>query len=333
MVRRVRRACQTLVWNSVPAGERNIEELALPGKYSASCRSADKSGVARISTSWPRRTRRALSFSHRIAARLASLATSLSRPTGESIRLKTRFMSSIPRCFAWNPPCRRIPSAVQRLNERAGDHLGGPPAQLAFVVRISPRPGGSVPRTWAIGAAEVSDKSGLDPMDRTKEIHLTDIDAVVAEDRIRHHDMEIDVRDRHLQQVVLAAKDLAGRPGEADLPLGRTGVLRFRHALRECDGLPDAGAHLIDRLLVVLVFGRRLPGEPSRRRLDVVACALNLVDEWLHVGREAAGHQDADIKRLGARVLLSLVEPAFEILRHLRALRNGLVIHCFLPFV
>jgi hypothetical protein len=66
------------------------------------------------------------------------LATSLSRPTGESIRLKTRFMSSIPRCFAWNPPCRRIPSAVQRFNERAGDHLGGPPAQLAFVVRISP---------------------------------------------------------------------------------------------------------------------------------------------------------------------------------------------------
>jgi hypothetical protein len=41
------------------------------------------------------------------------LATSLSRPTGESIRLETRFMSSIPRCFPWNPPCRRIPSAVQ----------------------------------------------------------------------------------------------------------------------------------------------------------------------------------------------------------------------------
>src|ERR1700688_1951658 len=102
-------------------------------------------------------------------------------------------------------------------------------------------------------------KSGLDPTDRTKEVHLADIDAVVAEDREGHHDMEIDVRDHHLQQVVLAAKDLARRPGEADLPLGGTGVLRFRHALRECDGLPDAGAHLIDRLLVILVLGRRLP--------------------------------------------------------------------------
>jgi hypothetical protein len=88
---------------------------------------------------------------------------------------------------------------VQHLNERAGDDLGGPPAQLAFVVRIAPRPGGSAPRSQAIGAAEVSDKSGLDPMDRTKEVHLADIDAVVAEDRVGHHDMEIDVWDRHLQ--------------------------------------------------------------------------------------------------------------------------------------
>src|ERR1700722_1234253 len=176
-------------------------------------------------------------------------------------------------------------------------------------------------------------KSGLDPTDRTKEVHLADIDAVVAEDREGHHDMEINVREPHLTEEDLAPKALAGCPGEADLPLGGTGVLRFRHALRECDGLVDAGAPLIDRLLIILVLGRRLPGEPSRRRLDVVTCALNLVDEWLHVGREAAGHQDADIKRLGARVLLSLVEPAFEILQHLRALRNGLVIHCFLPFV
>src|ERR1700738_628908 len=118
----------------------------------------------------------------------------------------------------------------------------------------------SAPRTRTVGTAEVSDKSGLDPMDGTKKVHLADIDAVVAEDREGHHDMEIDVRDRHLQQVVLAAKDLAGRPGEADLPLRGTGVLRFRHALREYDGLPDAGAHLIDCLLVILVLGRRLPG-------------------------------------------------------------------------
>src|SRR5260370_24998089 len=103
---------------------------------------------------------------------------------------------------------------------------------------MSARPGGSAPRTRAIGAAEVSDKSGLDPMDRTKEVHLAEIDAVVAEDRGGHHDMEIDVRDRHLQQVVLAAEDLAGRPGEAYLPLRRTRVLRFRYALRRCARRP-----------------------------------------------------------------------------------------------
>ena len=122
-------------------------------------------------------------------------------------------------------------------------------------------------RTLEIGAARVPDKSRVDPIDRTKEVHLADVDAVVAEDRVRHRDMEIDVRDRHLQQVVLAAKHLAGRPGEADLPLGGAGVLRFRYTLRECDGFPDAGAHLIDRLLVVLVLRRCLSGEPSRCRL------------------------------------------------------------------
>jgi hypothetical protein len=67
------------------------------------------------------------------------------------------------------------------------------------------------------------------------------------------------IRDRHLQQVVLAADDLAGRPGEFDLALARARVLRLLHALRESDGLPDAGAQFVDRLLVVLVLGRRLP--------------------------------------------------------------------------
>ena len=63
-----------------------------------------------------------------------------------------------------------------------------------------------------IGAARVPDKSCVDPIDRTKEVHLADVDAVVAEDRVRHRDMEINVWDRHLQQVVLAAKHLAGAP-------------------------------------------------------------------------------------------------------------------------
>jgi hypothetical protein len=54
-------------------------------------------------------------------------------------------------------------------------------------------------QTAEIGATRVPDKSRVDPIDRTKEVHLTDVDAVVAEDRVRHRDMEINVWDRHLQ--------------------------------------------------------------------------------------------------------------------------------------
>src|SRR5580700_9747332 len=133
---------------------------------------------------------------------------------------------------------------------------------------------------------------------------------------------------------MLPAKDLADRrPRHADLALAGSRILGFFYTIRESDGLPDAGAHLINRLLVVLVLGRRLSGEPSRPGLDIIASTLDLVDERLHVGREAGGHQDADIELLGGRVLLSAGEPTLEILQHLRALRNHLVIHRVVPFV
>ena len=103
------------------------------------------------------------------------------------------------------------------------------------------------------------DRSGGDQIDRTKKIHLADIDAVVAEDGVGHRDVEKGVRDRHLQQVVLAPDDLAGRPGEFDLALARARVLRLLHALRESDGLPDAGAQFVDRLLVVPCLGGVCP--------------------------------------------------------------------------
>ena len=103
------------------------------------------------------------------------------------------------------------------------------------------------------------DGSSGDQIDRTKKIHLADIDAVVAEDGVGHRDVKKGVGDRHLQQVVLAADDLAGRPGEFDLAIARACVLRVLHALHESDGLPDAGAQFVDRLLVVLVRGGVCP--------------------------------------------------------------------------
>src|ERR1700751_1965932 len=86
-------------------------------------------------------------------------------------------------------------------------------------------------------------------------------------------------------------------------------------------------------MLVVLVLGRRLPREPGRPGFDIVASALDLVDERLHVGREAAGHEDAHVKLLRGRMLLSFIKPTLEIFEHLHALRDRLVIHGVLPFV
>src|SRR6266851_1882940 len=56
-------------------------------------------------------------------------------------------------------------------------------------------------------------RSSVHQIDRTKKIHLADVDAVVSEDGIGHRDVEKSVRDCHLQQVILAADDLAGCPG------------------------------------------------------------------------------------------------------------------------
>jgi hypothetical protein len=86
------------------------------------------------------------------------------------------------------------------------------------------------------------DRSAVDQIDRTKKIHLADIDAVVPEDGVGHRNVEKGVGDRHLQQIVLAADDLAGRPGELDLALARARVLHLVNALRESDRLLDACA-------------------------------------------------------------------------------------------
>src|SRR5258708_22013665 len=118
-------------------------------------------------------------------------------------------------------------------------------------------------------------RSGRDEVHGPEKVHFADFDAVLAEDRVGHGDVEEDVWDRDLQQVVLAADDLTGGPREADFSLVRAGVFLFFDAFHERDGLADAGAQLVERLLVV-VMSRRLPArQPGRRTLDVVARALD----------------------------------------------------------
>ena len=75
---------------------------------------------------------------------------------------------------------------------------------------------------------DTPDPSADDQIDRSKKVHLADIDAVVAKDGIGHRNVEKGVGDRHLQQVVLAADDLTGRPGELDLAKAATGQAQRR---------------------------------------------------------------------------------------------------------
>jgi len=102
-------------------------------------------------------------------------------------------------------------------------------------------------------------RSGVDQIDRTKKIHLADIDAIMAEDGVGHRDVEKSIGYRHLQQVVLAADYLVGRPGQFDFAFSRIRVPRLLHALCESDCLANAVAQFVYRPLVVLVLGRRLP--------------------------------------------------------------------------
>src|SRR3954451_12400318 len=97
--------------------------------------------------------------------------------------------------------------------------------------------------------------SRIDPVDRTKKVPFANIDAVVAEDRIGRRQVKIDVRDRDLQQVIVAADNLAS---PSDLAVGAAVVLRFAGALREGDGFADTGTQLVDRLFGICVLWRCL---------------------------------------------------------------------------
>ena len=120
-------------------------------------------------------------------------------------------------------------------------------------------------------------------------------------------------------------------PGEANPALAGARILCFLNALPEIDGLANAGSNLVDRLLVVLVPWRLLPGKPGVSAFGVIAGALDLVDEILHVGGKAAGQEYADVKPLCRGMLLGLVEPGLEVLQGLDALSNYWLIHASSP--
>src|SRR5258707_966828 len=95
--------------------------------------------------------------------------------------------------------------------------------------------------------------SGLDKIHWPKEVHLADVDAAVAEDRVRHRNVEVDVRNRYLKQIILAADDLPGHPRKAHFAAFCAFVLCFPYAFGEIDSFPNASAQLFE-------------GQRSRRR-------------------------------------------------------------------
>src|ERR1700722_19150076 len=95
--------------------------------------------------------------------------------------------------------------------------------------------------------------SSVDETYCSKEIHLSNVDAAATKHRVDHANVEVDVRNRHLDEVILSAYHLAGRPGEADLAILCAFVLRLGHAFREIDRFPDARAQFVQGLLIIFV--------------------------------------------------------------------------------
>jgi hypothetical protein len=125
----------------------------------------------------------------------------------------------------------------------------------------------------------------------------------------------------------VTASQMASASAASFFPRSTSGF----NALREIDGLANVGANLVDRRFAVLVPWRLRPGKPGGSAFGVIAGALDLVDEILHVGGKAAGQEYADVKPLCRGMLFGLVEPGLEVLQGLDALSNYWVIHASSP--
>src|SRR5439155_26994777 len=85
-------------------------------------------------------------------------------------------------------------------------------------------------------SVETFQSSRFDKIDRSKQVHLTDIDACVAKDGVCHRDVKIDIRDRHLKQIVVSPYDFARRdPRQTHFTIARIRVLTLSNTFREID--------------------------------------------------------------------------------------------------
>src|SRR5439155_387489 len=161
---------------------------------------------------------------------------------------------------------------------------------------------------------------------RADVVHLAEVDAVVAEDRVRHRRMEEEVRQRQLHQVVVAAEPLPAEPGWRHLPLLPSGQVLRLDGLEEAQALPYPLAQLGERLLRIRVGGRRLAAEVRGRVLRLVAGRLHLADERVLIRRQAGLGEHVDLEGFGLRVRGGLVHPQLEVLQGLGEQPNGIVV-------
>src|SRR5881227_1578535 len=83
------------------------------------------------------------------------------------------------------------------------------------------------------------DGSALPRRNRADVVHLAELNAVVAEDRVRHRRMEEEVRQREVHQVVVATEPLPAEPGRGHLPLLGAGQVLRLDGLEEAEALLD----------------------------------------------------------------------------------------------
>lgn len=116
-------------------------------------------------------------------------------------------------------------------------------------------------------------------------IALTDIQAVMAQDRVGRGDMEIEIGHGEIDEVVFAleASRLTAKR-DADIALFRAVDLCGFELLDESDSFGNARLQFVDARFTIGVFWRLLAGEPRDQPLGEIGCDLHLPREREHVG-------------------------------------------------
>lgn len=133
-------------------------------------------------------------------------------------------------------------------------------------------------RFQTLGERAAGRVRGEDRKVKTEEVGLAQVDAVVAQDRVRRRRVEVEVRHRVAQQIVDAREAaLTGAAGDDDLAR-RCRLHRLRRdGANEGEGLVDAGLQLSEGLLVVGVLRDIDAGEARAAALGVFGREHNFI--------------------------------------------------------